>query len=98
MPAFEAIQLHTTSKGRPQKNNKESLCAPISVRLYDNELDAIKERMFEFDLSRNDVIQKCVQVGIFVFPLLNWIMGNADTISVLAKRYHRARNKGSVQA
>ena len=91
MPAFEIHNKGTINivRGRPAKNHKESLSTPISVRLYENEKKLIQERQFQFDLSRNEVIQKCVQVGTFAFEYLDWIKNNMDTISVLAKRYNR---------
>lgn len=87
---FGEININTRT-GRPTKNPRESLGDPISIRLYENEKEAIKECIYQSGLSRNEVIQKCIQVGVFAWPYLDWIFLNMDTIQHHAERYNRKR-------
>ena len=80
-----------TNRGRPYKNPKESLGAPLTVRLYEAEELAIKNIQFEHDLNRNEVVQKCIQVGTKAFRYLDWINNNLDTIEFIASKYDRKR-------
>lgn len=80
--------------GRPTKNPKESLGQPKTFRFYESEEKAIQKLQYDHDLNRQEVVQKCVQVGIEVFNYLDWISHNIDTIKLLAQRYNR--KKGAV--
>lgn len=77
--------------GRPTKNPNESLGPPRTFRFYDSEEKSIQKIQYDYNLNRNEVVQKCVQVGIEVFEYLDWISHNLDTIKLLAERYNRKR-------